>query len=57
MQERDTLEVNNRAQAAIGIPASLRGSQVEMAEGDPLSVSGQGAAMASAPIEQDGAYW
>jgi len=24
---------------------------------DPLSVSGEGAAMASAPIEQDAAYW
>ena len=54
----DALEVQNSSAApSIGIPANLRGAGVEMHEGDPLTVTGKGAAMASAPIEQDAAYW
>jgi len=51
------LEVQGTAPPAIGIPSNLRGANVEMNAGDPLTVSGQGAAMASAPIEQDAAYF
>jgi hypothetical protein len=50
------LEVQT-APPAIGIPSNLRGANVEMSSGDPLTVSGQGAALASAPIEQDVAYF
>ena len=50
----DELE-NPRALPSIGIPDAFRGSNVEA--DTQLTVSGTGAAMASAPVEQDAAYW
>ena len=39
----------------IGIPESCRGSKVKVSE--DLTITGEGAALASAAIEQDAAYW
>ena len=52
----DVLEVQGTP-PSIGIPSSFRGSKILMDEADPLVVSGEGAALASAAIEQDAAYW
>jgi hypothetical protein len=52
----DSLAIaGNRATPAIGMPPTNRGSKVILT--DPLCLSGDGAALASAPIEQDAAYW
>jgi hypothetical protein len=51
----DDVLQNPRAVPSIGIPDAYRGSKV--AADAQLTVSGEGAAMASAPVEQDAAYW
>ena len=53
----DALEVQSTQLPSIGIPKSNRGSVVKTSDDDPLTITGEGSAMASAPIEQDAAYW
>jgi hypothetical protein len=53
---QEALEVQGTP-PSIGIPSSLRGSKIVTDDTDPLMVSGEGAALASSPIEQDAAYW
>lgn len=41
----------------IGIPDDFRGPNVKVDTGESLCITGDGVALASAPIEQDAAYW